>query len=92
MKEVVSGVQLDEIISSTIEQYEDPINKEALIFLKNKANDYGQWRNYKRFFIHQNLIYFPNGSRKGNYTTKGINFIESNNSQSAMLSSTNVIE
>jgi hypothetical protein len=60
--ETLEKIILDEIANET-----DIYRKTIISFLYQKTKDIWQWNQKKRFFIHGKKIYFPNGSKVGEY-------------------------
>lgn len=58
---------LDGIISEQLNNENDIYRKTIITFLFQKTNNIWQWNKNKRFFIHEKRIYFPNGTKVGEY-------------------------
>lgn len=62
------GNLTDKIVSDSIMNLENVENRKIVRKIKSEADKHWQWNNNKRFFVIENVIYFPNGVQAKGYT------------------------
>ena len=66
------GKLTNKFINENIMRLEDVKYRKIIRKLRSEAPDHWQWRNNKRFFVVDDGIYFPNGTRAGEYTSEKV--------------------